>query len=69
MAQNDWKTSLIAIVMIFAALRFFVYDTNDHSLLSITNEKLVYHSNWTSSYNALPQLNTFHQALRLDDIK
>ena len=54
-------------MLLFAYLQFFhEYHHNSNSRFEVSNEKVVFHSNWTKSLNDVCCLGKLHDALRLE---
>ena len=63
------KSVTILTLVVYVVLKYFILNANENFDFSVGASYLKFHSNWTESIKDVPQLNDFHQALRLDGIK
>ena len=69
MAKEDYKSSIIVLVLILLALKFIVLNHNEHQIFEIGDTHIKFHSNWTRSLDDLCCIKSFKEALTLDNIE
>lgn len=70
MALSDYKYTAIILILLFVYLQFFHNSQhNPNSRFEVSNDQVVFHSNWTKSVEDLCCLGKLHDALSLDGPK
>jgi len=69
MAQEDWKSVIIVLVMSFLVLHFFVNVKVENKAFEIGKEHVKYHANWTNSFDDLKNVEQLQKAYSIRGIK
>jgi hypothetical protein len=70
MALSDYKYTAIVLIMLFVYLQFFHNTQNNANYrFEVSNDQVVFHSNWTKSIQDLCCLGKLHDSLRLEGPK
>lgn len=69
MAREDWRTTVVILIMTTLVLKYFVNETFEHQAFEISSHHIKYHCNWTSSSEGLHQVKQLQDAYKLSGIK
>ena len=69
MAAEDWKSTIIILVVSLVVIKYFVGVPKDNRAFFVGKSYFKYHANWTTSLKELDDINQLQKAYELQGIQ